>query len=546
MARWTAAEIENRASEAESKRAVIEREIDECMALAMPWRRRRKGRTGFDHLFDSTAPTSTNRFASRLQRDMTPPFQRWMKLQAGPMVPMAQREAVNLQLETATDIVHAVLDASAFPKASHEMYSDLAVGTGALLATEGDDRQPIRWQSVPPWALGIEEGPSGRIENVYWEDEKPAWTLARLWPQAQWGRKVQEQIDKRETAPVRILQASYYDEDTGTWRIAIVQKADGEKAIVWERERRSNPWIIPRWWTTAGDPWGRGPLMMSLPDIKTANKTVEMVLRAAAYGLAPPLMVLHDGVINPDRMRLAPSALIRVARTGGPMGKSIEPLDIGSKVDLAQIVLEDLRGGVKKNLLDEQLPPATGAVRSASEIVERSKELQYDAGAAFGRLNHEYVPQVIAAVIDILDLKKVALINWNQLQIDHLVLKVNVISPMARSQNLDDVQNIVQWAETLKSLGGPEMLAHAVMVEDLGADLGERFGAPQKLIRPKAQRDALEQAAGKLMAAQAQQQQGAPAGGGAAPGGLGGGAAPAPFPTAPATLALPGPAPAGS
>ncbi len=553
MARWTAIEIEQRAAQADAARAVINREIDECMDLCMPWRRRQKGRGTFDRLFDSTGPTGVQRFAGRIQRDLTPPFTKWFNLEAGPLVPPAMVEAVNLELQTATHMVHAVLDASAFPQASAEAYGDLAIGTGALLGTEGDDRNPIRWQSATPWSLGIEEGPSGRIENVYWRKPYPAWALKKLWPGAHWGKKVQEMIDSGSRAEVEPLQASYYDDDADLWRIAIVSVADGEKAIVWETERRSNPWVIPRWWTSPGSPWGRGPLMLALPDIKTLNKTVEMVLRAAAYSLAPPLMVLHDGVVNPDQMRLAPNALIRVARTGGPMGRSIEPMDIGSKVDLAQIVLQDLRQSTNKTLLNEQLPPVTGAVRSASEIVERAKELQFDASAAFGRLNHELVPGVISIGIDLLDKRKVAMIDWNKLKIDQLVLKVTVISPLARAQALDDVQNTVQWLETMKAIGGDLMVAHASQIEDVGPYLGGRFGVDKTLIRPKADRDALEKAGAAAAAASAQNGQGAPgapAQGGAAPkaGGAspfspanlaGGGAAPAPFTPPADTLGLP-------
>lgn len=545
MASWSAKELMQRHAEAEEHRGRAIHWIDECMAYAMPWRsRRHRTRQVFDHLFDSTSLSSTQRFASRIQRDMTPPFQRWFKLEAGPMVPEAQRDAVNRMLEPATEITLAAIDASAFAKASHEAYSDLAIGTGALLITEGDDRDPIKFQSAPPWELAIEEGASGRVDNVYWMRDYPAWTLPKNWPDAVWPKAVQELIDKRERKPVKILQASYLDTDERKWRIAIVCMASGSDngaEIVWERQRRANPWVVFRWWTTAGSPWGIGPLAISMPDIKTGNKTVEMILRAAAYSLAPPLQVLHDGVVNPDQMRLAPSAIIKVARTGGPNGRSIEPLDIGSKVDLAQIVLQDVRQTVQRNLLDQQLPPDTGPVRSASEIVQRTKDLQYDGGAAFGRMQHEYAPGVIAAVVDVLDLKKVAGVKWDDIHPDGLVLKVNIISPLARAQNLDDTQNTVQWAETLKALGGDEMLAHGAVVEDFADYLAGEMGVTRKLVRTKAARAAIEKAAGAAMAAQANannpQQPGAQPG---APS-LSGGAQPAPFQTAPANLALAAP-----
>lgn len=502
MARWSNEEIWRRAGQAETRRSEYWGWVDEALAYAMPWRRKRGGRRDFDRLFDSSAPRAVMRFANRMQREFTPPFQRWMELKAGPMVPEQLHQQVNTQLEVATRICLAILDASAFAKASQEGYGDLSIGEMGLLFAEGDDLRPVRVTASAPWELGTEEGPDGTIWNVFFKRCYPAWQLPELWKGADWPKDIAEKIaGDQKTAEVEVLQASYYDTEDHVWRLAVMTTPSSDaREVCWERERRCNPWVIPRWWTSPGNPRGFGPLLVSMPDIRTANKTVEFILRAAAYQLAPPLMVLHDGVINPDRMKVAPSGLIQVARTGGPMGRSIEPLDIGSKLNVGQIVLEDQRLQIAKNLLDQGLPPQTGAVRSASEIIGRLKELSYDSGAAFGRLNHEMVPGVVSNVIDILDRKKVSVINWNDLRIDHLQLRVNVISPLARVQSLDDAQQMIQAAETVRSIFGQEVLLHSFMVEDMPAALAEYFGVKPSLVRPKAERTALEQAAGKLLA----------------------------------------------
>lgn len=522
MPRWSDREIWDRHTHAEHNRGQMAALMDEALAYSMPWRRKSaKGRADFSRLFDSSAVIGTQRFANKIQRDFTPPFQRWVELKAGPMVPDDQVEQINRELETVSRIALAVIDASAFHKSSQEGYADLAVGTLALLAREGDDYCPIHWTATPAWALGIEEGPDGRIENVYFKKSYDAHVLERTWPKAQWPSSVRDKISKHPTDKVEVVQASYFDREVG-WRIAVMC-CDGGRNVVWESERRSNPWIIPRWFTMSGSPWGVGPLISSLPDVRTANKTVEMILSAAAFQLAPPLMVVNDGVVNPDQITMAPRALIKVARTGGPMGSSIEPMNLGANVNLAQIVLEDERTNIAKNLLNENLPPDTGPVRSAAEIYGRLKELQVDGGAAIGRLNHEYVPGVMAATLDILDKKKVASIQWGKLQLDQLVLKVNLISPMARGQNLDDVQNIVQWLETIKAIGGDELVVHSSVIEEIGPYLADKLGVTSKLVRSAAQRAQIEKAAGQAINQ-----------------GLNGSAQPGKFSTAPAApLALP-------
>lgn len=517
MSQWSDKLICERQRMAEQARGPILPYIRDCLQMTMPWRLNgAAGAAAFQNLFDSTGPTNVQRSAARLQRDLTPPFQRWMELEAGPLVDPRQVEKVNRMLETPTGIFHATIDASAFHIASIEAYSDLLVGTGALLGTEGDDQQPILWQSAPAYALAFEQGPSGRVDNVFWKKPFPAWILPRHWPQATWPERVRKLISDQSGEKVEVSQATYYDPDIRGWRMAIME-GSAERCVYDSARDRTNPWIVFRYWTTPGDPWGRGPVMLALPDIRTANKTVEMILKAAAYQLAPPLMVLHDGVVNPDTLRLAPQALIKVARTGGPMGASITPLNLGANVDTGSIILEDLRQNISKNLLGTQLPPDAGAVRSASEIIERSKQLQYDAGAAFGRLNHEYIPQVVARVLDILDRKKVSTILWDDLKIDQLVMKVKVTSPLARSQNLEDVQTIVQFWEMAKTVGGEEAFMLIADLEDGLPKLAKLMGVPLWAVNDEDKRGALAKAAGQMAAHVMSANEGGPAPAPAAP-----------------------------
>ena len=52
--------------------------------------------------------------------------------------------------------------------------------------------------------------------------------------------------------------------------------------------------------------------------------------------------------------------------------------------------------------MDRSLPPDAGPVRSATEIVERIKELQVDIGPAFGRIMKELVVPLVMRTLQIL------------------------------------------------------------------------------------------------------------------------------------------------
>jgi hypothetical protein len=505
MAQWSDRLISDRQRAAEAARAPILPYVRDAFAMLMPWRLPgTQGGAAFARLFDSTGPINLQRAANRLQQELTPPFQRWGELEAGPLVDPRQIEKVNRVLAGPTDVILASLDASAFHTKSLESYSDFLIGTGALLGAEGDDDCPICWQSAAAWSLAFEEGPEGRPDNTFWRKRYPAWILPQHWPKAAWSQGTAQLIADGSTEKVEVSQVTYYDPDIRMWRLCVMEN---DRCVFDSARDRTNPWIIYRYWTAPGDPWGRGPGMMMLPDTRTANKTVEMILRAAAFALAPPLQVLHDGVVNPDQLRLAPSALIRVARTGGPMGPSIAPMNIGGDVNLGQIVLEDLRQNITKGLGGTQLPPDTGPVRSASEIVQRTKDLAYDNGAAFGRVNHEFVPQVWARVIDVLDRKKVATINWQSLEVDQLVMKVKITGPLARSQNLNDVQTVVQFWELAKTIGGEAAFAQIANTSDGLPRLAKLMGAPLWAVNDEDTRKLLAKAAG-MVASQVMQQNG--------------------------------------
>jgi hypothetical protein len=513
MAAWSDKLVCERQRAAETARGPVLPYIREALYYSMPWRLPGNlGLAAMQRLFDGTAPNAAQRAANKLQQEIVPPGQRWGELEAGPLVPANMIEKVNRQLATPNDVILSALNAvdSAFNSKTTEVFTDFLLGTGAMLALEGDDRVPIRWQTAAAWALAIEEGATGRIDNVFWRKKYPAWLLPQHWPQAAWSGATQKLIASGSTDKVEITQATYFDPDIVGWRLCIMEN---DRCVYDVARDRTNPWIIPRYWTSPDDPWGRGPLMLGLPDVRTANKTVEMILRAAAFQLAPPLMVLHDGVVNPDTLRLAPQALIRVARTGGPMGASITPLDVGANVNLGQIILQDQRQNITKTIGDTQLPPEAGAVRSATEWVQRTKDLQYDNGAAFGRLTFEFVPQVYARTIDILDRKKVSTLVFDQLKIDQLVMRVKLTGPLARAQNLNDVETIVQFWELARSIGGEAAFYQVAALQDGLPRLAKLMGVPMWAVNDEATRQMLAKAAGTMAAQVMQQNGGAPQGG---------------------------------
>lgn len=444
-----------------------------------------------DRVFDSTALIASQRFVSRLQTGLTPPFERWFELKAGPAITDEnQKQQLNRELSDVTDMIFHVLESSNFNVVIAELYSELIVGTGAMLVLEGDFRKPVHFIAVPTAQLALAEGPHNGIDEIYREWKLKARLVKRTWPDAntpaEWDNKGKEG-DKE----VKIIEATYWDTTKNNWAYEVLWRGEEKKQELVNREYKENPMIVTRWTKMPGEVFGRGPGVIALPDIKTANKVVEMVLKNGALAIASPFLVADDGVTNPDTIRMAPNAMIRVASTGGNSGASIVPLETSRNFNVAQIILEDQRNNIKKILFDNQLPPIEGPVRSATEIIERMRDLREDIGAAFPRIKHELINNLIRRVVHILD--RLGLISLNSDLLNQLFVKVQVVSPLAKKQNLDDVQTFIQWAQILISLVGPQALAVQAKTEDFGLWLANKLGVDGKLTRSTTERDQKEQ-----------------------------------------------------
>lgn len=445
-----------------------------------------------DVVFDSTAVNGTIAGASRLKQDLMPSFKKFLRLAPGPMVPKALREGMARRLDEVTDRMFAFVHASNFDTSVDETVLDLFVGTGCMLVLEGDAAVSV-FNHVPVSIsqVALEEGPWGGVGGVYrrhkvrLENIKRQWKDAKNLP-AEWvsmmATKPETEVELEEGTYLAMASdgsgatAWYYDV------VACAGKASDDTRIV-ERRYKINPWITPRWYKLPGETFGRGPVILALPDIKTLNKIAELILRNLALHVSGVYTGVDDGVLNPHTAIIAPGAIIPVASNGGARGASLQALQRSGAFDLGKIEIEDLRMQIKRFLFDRTLPPEAGPVRSASEIIERVKELAREVGSPFGRLYQELIIPLVRNWLEIM--KRRGLID-QAIDVDGLGITVQVISPLAQEQNLSDVEIVVRWLTVLNAFGS-EMMMMGAKTEALPRWIGEKLGVPNELIRTNAE-----------------------------------------------------------
>jgi hypothetical protein len=442
------------------------------------WEGKVGGSKKMGRVFDSTAINSVQRFANRIQSGIFPPQRKWCRLEPGPDIPDDRRAEAQAALDVYTDKLFASLKQSNFDIAMGEFLLDLSVGTAVMMVQPGDDVQPINFIPVPQYLVAFEEGANGQVDNVYRRMRMKAeavpqqWKDAKIEESSQLGRLIQD----KPTEDVELIEATVLDVKRGDYCYHVIHK-ESKQEIVYRRMKVS-PWVVSRYMKVAGEIYGRGPLITALPDIKTLNKTLELLLKNASLAIAGVYTAADDGVLNPATVKIVPGAIIPVARNGGPQGESLRPLQRSGDFNVSQIVINDLRQNIKRVLLDESLPPDNMSARSATEIVERMKELAQNLGSAFGRLINETMIPLVSKTLQVMDERGIIELP---LRVNGLEVRVSAVAPLAMAQNMEDVNNILQYMQIAQSAGPEGQMA--IKIGDMLDMIAEKLGVPQK-IRP--------------------------------------------------------------
>ena len=467
---------------------------DEAYEFALPQRNlydgfydgKVSGTKKMNRVFDATAINSTQRFANRMQSGIFPPQTKWCRLEAGTDIPEDRKAEAQTALDIYTEKMFATIKQSNFDIAVGEALLDLCVGTSVMMVQPGDDTSPINFIPVPQFLVAFEEGANGRVDNVYRRMRLKGESISQQWKDAKVSDELQRQIDVKPTADVELIEATVFDAKRGDYCYHVIHK-ESKQEIVYRRMKFS-PWVVSRYMKVAGEIYGRGPLITALPDIKTLNKVLELVLKNASLAIAGVYTAADDGVLNPNTVTITPGAIIPVARNGGPQGESLRPLARSGDFNVSQIIMNDLRMNIKSILLDESLPPDNMSARSATEVIERMKQLSQNLGSAFGRLINETMVPLVEKILQIMDERGIIDLP---LKVNGLEIKVTPVSPLAMSQNMDDVQNILQFAQIAQQ-SGPE--GQLILKMDALLDLiGDKMAIPQSIRNSLEEREMLKQ-----------------------------------------------------
>lgn len=469
-------------------------------------------------VFDSTLQNAATKLCNRLQYDLFPMGQQWADLMPGPfMQEKQQKESATKELKGLQKVLFASIQLSNFDLAIAEWLQELVVsGTAVMVTTRGNALDPIVYRCVSQAHVAFLEGAIGKIDFITIKHRLRLDQIKAQWEDAT-NLPVEQDAESEKGKPSEydLMEICYYDYDDAVWRYEIIvegragsSKKDGTRIV--ERRYAVTPITVARWSKSVEEVQGRSLVMAALPDARVLSAVKNYLLKQAALAIAGVFLVRSDGVVNANSVRIYPGATIPVRSTGGPNGASVEPLQVGGNLNLAQLVIEDLQGSINTIMLNTGLPDIGDGVRSATEFIERMRDMQQSIGAPFSRILREGIVPMLEGHLQILaEMGVIETPSDGIFRLNAGDVELRFTSPLVQGQAAKEVERFVNAVAVIQQVAGPqapELMAMTIKIEDAPRWVFDKMQVDPALLRTETESKKLQADAGAAAAAQ----QGAP------------------------------------
>lgn len=474
-----------------------------------------KGAKKTGNLFDSTALKATEDLAAAFHGTLTNPATTWSKLRFQDDVLNNDPESVEW-IEEVNRILHVKLNESNFDTEISKGYQSFAaLANMVILQEQKEDSQGnfdgFRFKAMHLSQVAWSENKDGRVDTIARKFNMTARQAAEKWGTENLHRDLIRALEQTPDKEFLFLHMIMPREDKdvdlnelglapGNKRpVASIYVDMGHSSIVEESGYYENPIHVPRWQTTAGEVYGRGPGHIALPDTKTLNRLKKRGLESIDLQVNPPILANQRDVFGTLDMR--PRGISVVKDING-----IREFRSESRSDILQFSVQELRESITQIFfLDKlQLPPRTETGEmTAFEVSQRVEQMQRVLGPTLSRLNSELLQPLIVRAVKILLRSNVLPEMPELLKEVGVDVEIVFVNQLARSQQIQDISSIQQWVQNMAQLAqiDPAVFDN-VDTDGIAKHTAKILGVPEVAI---ANDDTIEQV--RQQRAQQQQQQ---------------------------------------
>jgi len=445
-----------RADKLAADRAVLDSNLEQVRELFYPTAPKftGKGTPGekvHEKVFDSTPENAGEFLAAGLQSLLTNPGTIWFDLSTLDK-DLMKNEGVARWLESARDGMLADFNSpkSNFTPQQHEKYMELVTfGTGVMYIADRPAKS-ILFSSRPLAECTIAESDEGLVDTLY-----RRFTLTARQAVQQWGEAVPEKVGKASADPKKQDTEFKFLHCTeprpgphGAARdrkpFASYYVAIDEKVVMQVGGYDEFPYTVPRWSKRAGEVYGRGPGMKTLADARMLQRMMKTTIRGAEKIVDPSLLVADDGVLSPVRVMPAGKTYVRWDTMQGA-GAPVRPLQTGGRPELGLELIERTRKSIQEGNYNDLFKFARDPNMKATVYLGILDQVMQALNPIIGRMQVEDLGQLIDRVFAIKFRR--GDFDAPPPELEGQPLKVEYVSPVAKTQRVSAVRGLGQWME---------------------------------------------------------------------------------------------------
>lgn len=441
-------------------------------------------------IYDATARVSGLLLAGALHALLSSPATRWFRLAfEDPRLQDVPEFA--RWLSVAEDRLAAAMTRpeANFHAQMSEVYTELVFfGTAAVFVEDIPGQNRVRFSTRPLQEMFIAEDASGSIDTVFrrftWTARQAIERLGKLAPEKAF-RSQEKSVGEEKC---HFLHAIFPNRDQTMGRMGRIGMPWQSVLISVDESRtishggfREMPVAVPRWQKEPWEVYGRGPGWTALPDTKMLNEMKRVTLKMGQRAVDPPLLVDHEGVLPTD-LHLDPGGITPVNAVQSVLSPPIQPLPNGSDFRITDALIGDTRRQVQDAFHHQLVQLIRDPNMTATQVLELSSQIQRHMAPILGRLQTELLEPIIERVFAIE--ARAGRLPAAPVGISESELRIDYISPIARSQKSSDAQAIVNFFTIAANLSQVDPGVLDIIDADAGMrEIGQALGVPPSVLR---------------------------------------------------------------
>lgn len=447
-----------------------------------------QGSKRYRKILDAEAIDCADVLAAGLLGGVSSPSRPWLRLTT--MDPdLDKNHVVKEWLNKVQDLLLLYFSKAECYNALHQSYLELPVFGTACTIVKPHPEQLISLQNLTIGEYWLAEDDYGKVDTMYRRLSLTAKQMVQQWGFEAVNNDVRQAFEKDPFARFNVIHAiepriernpDKRDNKNMPWQSVYFQEGVQDKVLS-ESGFRNFPALCPRWMTSGGSVYGRGPGAKALSAQKSLQRLHLRLAELVDYGTRPP--ILYPSTLKDQLSQFKPGGRVAVNPQEAPIIRSMWEVrtDPQAMLALIQSTRQDIQRIFFVNVFQMIAATANQTDRTATEVQALEQEKVMMLGPVLERLHTELLDPLVTNAFGFM-------VEYNMLpevpeELYGRELSIEYVSVLAEAQKNASANGIVRTAQQIGLLA--QINPQAVDKLDVDAtidQLADMNGVPPSLI----------------------------------------------------------------